>query len=759
MCESECMLKRLFLQGLILGFAVFGFAQTTYHFEGNIKNSATEPLIGVQFVHPNTLKIIFISDESGSFNFNTNSKTIILQQIGYAQQVILPTDRSIIMKEESNLLNAIVVSENKRATQLKKATISMSIIQPELIENTSPTNISESIDRMNAVQVVDNQPTIRGGSGWSYGAGSRVGVLVDGVPMLSGDASQPLWNFIPTEGVAGIEIIKGASSVIYGSSALNGIIHIKTRKPSKTAYTRASISSGFYDLPKRKSLRYQGNKRNTISNITAYHSKIYNGIGVSIGLNLLDDNSYKMSDYDQRGRIHLGLRKTVSKHNIIYGINSSYQQGKSGSFLLWESLELGYTILDSIPTKSITSRMSIDPFLKWQSKRFSHALNTRYLHIDNDVESGEDSIDQSNGSTLLYATYQTHFSPLNSNLNVVAGLVSSSTISNSPLFSGNHTSKNFASYIQVDYPWKKLSASGGARYEYFTLDNRNEGRPVFRAGLNYEARKFTFFRASYGQGYRFPSIAESYIKTRVGPVSVFPNENIVSESGNNIEIGLRQGFKIRQLNLFLDLAAFQMNYENMMEFTFGQWGAIVPPTFGIGFKTLNTGRTSVKGLEGNVLFEGKFDQLTIQGFIGYTHAVSRALEPTKFISKDVTYRNTSSDTTNDILKYRPRHLAKSDIMINYKNWQIGMGATYQSTVENIDGAFALLVAGVQESIDQNLSEYLTLNVRCGYHLSPNWNANVIVQNISNREYAIRPADIAAPRQVRFQVTYTLDKSK
>lgn len=753
------MLKRLFLQGMLMVFTFVGYSQSTFEFEGVIKNSSNESIIGAQFIHPQTQRILFISSESGFFNFNADTNILIVQQMGYESRLVNSQDQWIVLNEQSDLLNTIVISENKRSSQLKKATISMSIIRPDLIQNTAPTNVSESIERINAVQVVDNQPTIRGGSGWSYGAGSRVGVLVDGVPLLSGDAGFPLWSFMPTEGVSGVEIIKGASSVVYGSSALNGIIHIKTRKPNSKPFTQLSLSSGFYDLPQRKSLHYRNGKRNKISNLTAYHTGVYKGLGVTLGVNLLDDESYKMSDFDRRGRVSLGLRKTVAKHNLVYGINTSYQDGKSGSFLLWESLDLGYTISDSIPTISLTSRISIDPFVKWQKGQFSHTLNTRYLGINNDVDNVDNAMDQSNKSDLFFAEYQVNYSPKNSKLNVIGGILASSTNSNSPLYSGKHTSENYASYIQLDHQWKKLKALAGARYEHFILDNRSEGKPVFRAGLNYEAAKYTFIRSSFGQGYRFPSIAESFILTSAGPVSVYPSQNLVSETGTNLELGIQQGLRVKNLKLMLDIAIFQMKFENMMEFTFGQWGPIEPPTYGIGFKTLNTGKTSVQGVESNVLFDGMIRGVKLQGFVGYTHSVSRALEPNKVIEQSATYRNTSSDTTNDVLKYRPQHLIKADLMATYNNWHIGFGVTYQSSVQNIDGAFLVLVPGVQESQNQNLSEYILLNSRIGYRFSPCWDTNIIINNLSNREYTIRPADLASPRSVRFQITYTLDKSK
>ena len=245
----------------------------------------------------------------------------------------------------------------------------------------------------------------------------------------------------------------------------------------------------------------------------------------------------------------------------------------------------------------------------------------------------------------------------------------------------------------------------------------------------------------------------------MGPVSVYPSNQLVSESGTNLEIAIQQGFSINQIQLMLDVAFFQTRYHNMMEFTFGQWGPIEPPTYGAGFKTLNTGETSVKGIESNLLFEGSFNSFSVQGFFGYTYTASRALEPTRMIAPNISYRNSSSDTTQDVLKYRPRHLAKADIMVRYKKWHIGTGVTYQSVVQNIDGAFTLLIQGVQESVDQELSEHLVFNTRVGYEINSRWDSNLIFSNITNKEYTIRPADIASPRSIRFQIAYTLDKSK
>ena len=99
---------------------------------------------------------------------------------------------------------------------------------------------------------MDGQASVRGGSGFSYGAGSRVLALIDGLPVLSADAGNIRWQFLPLENLSQIEVIKGASSVLYGSSALNGIINFRTADATNIPETRFFVEAGVFDKPGNK---------------------------------------------------------------------------------------------------------------------------------------------------------------------------------------------------------------------------------------------------------------------------------------------------------------------------------------------------------------------------------------------------------------------------------------------------------------------------------------------------------------------------
>ena len=62
-------------------------------------------------------------------------------------------------------------------------------------------------------------------------------MLIDGMSALTSGTGIINWNIVPLENIEQVEVMKGASSVLYGSSALNGVINIRTKRPSLTPVT------------------------------------------------------------------------------------------------------------------------------------------------------------------------------------------------------------------------------------------------------------------------------------------------------------------------------------------------------------------------------------------------------------------------------------------------------------------------------------------------------------------------------------------
>ena len=95
---------------------------------------------------------------------------------------------NVEMHDAAMELGTVVVSAGKFEQKIEETTVSMEVIKPSLIENKNTTNIQTAIEQVPGVTITDGQANIRGGSGWSYGAGTRVQVMVDDMPLISGDA-------------------------------------------------------------------------------------------------------------------------------------------------------------------------------------------------------------------------------------------------------------------------------------------------------------------------------------------------------------------------------------------------------------------------------------------------------------------------------------------------------------------------------------------------------------------------------------------
>ena len=228
---------------------------------------------------------------------------------------------------------------------------------------------------------------------------------------------------------------------------------------------------------------------------------------------------------------------------------------------------------------------------------------------------------QSNRYTTLYdeVKFSRRFSKLG-DFTVVAGIVNIFSHSEGQVFSGilapdgttsanqsgQFNSENASVYVQLSKKfWKRLTIEAGARYEYYNIAELVESKPIFRAGLNLQAAKGTYIRASAGQGYRAPSIGERYITTNSGGFGFYPNPTLQSENCNSYEVGIKQVFKVGKFASMFDLAGFYEDYYNYIEFNFGMWGHSSNFQKNMGFKFLNTGPARIYGLDFTYAGEGK----------------------------------------------------------------------------------------------------------------------------------------------------------
>lgn len=677
---------------------------------------------------------------------------------------------NILLEGDSKTLDIVVVSAGKFEQKLNEVTVSMEVIKPALAENKGVTSIDDAIEQVPGVNIIDGQANIRGGAGFSYGAGSRVLVMVDEMPMLTAHQGDVKWSFLPIENCEQVEVIKGASSALFGSSAINGVINFRTAYAKEDPETKIIFNTGVYDKPRRKELvNWAGNKYNTYSGINFYHAQKIGNLDLVVGGNLFTDDNYKFSDYEQRARINTNLRYRFKKiPGLSAGVNVNSMNSSGGVFTVWVNPDSALYPSGGATIGYKARRTNIDPFIVYNGKRTRHSLRTRLFQTTDQA-----TPTQSNSAELYYAEYQLQKRFANG-LTWTAGAVSIYSEVHSGQIYGNHYSTNLAAFSQFDKKFDRLTASLGIRGEYYKTDSietresinwlsdaskpivkNSKVKPVFRAGLNYKLKEFTFLRTSFGQGFRFPTIAERYIRTTASGLDVYPNDSLKAETGWSSEIAIKQGVRIGEWKGFIDLAAFWSEYRNMMEFTFGAYGPGDPnaPTpaqqLGFGFQSQNIGNTRIRGVEVSVLGEGKIGQVNVTTLFGYTYIDPRQ---TDFDPAVDTAKNT---LPTNLLKYRYQHTGKGDFQFDYKKWSTGVSFRVNSYMENIDKIF-----GENESSFPGMRKYreahdkgdIIWDYRLQYKFNQQIRIGFIINNMFNREVMPRPALLSAQRVFAFQLT-------
>lgn len=743
------------------------------------------PLIGATIQSKNK---VYITDYNGVFEYeySGSSDTLTINYIGYEEKQILvnsPSDiPSIILLENILILETMTITGSKYERRLSESTVSVDVLKPQLIENTNAITIDDALDKVSGVQMVDGQANIRGGSGYSYGAGSRVMLLVDDMPALQADAGFPNWGDMPVENIDQVEIVKGASSALYGSAAMNGIINIRTGTPTNIPQTKLSGSYTTYGIPRDSAKHWWGDSTRYTYVLSGIHKQKFGNLDVVGSIFHYREEGFNKATYDNRYRGGLKLKYRLSD-NLHIGLNTLLNKGKDGDFFLWEnSDERAVNPVLNGESVSEVQRYFIDPSVYYKDKYDNtHRLLTRYHKIEN-INSGN----QSNESSTYFGEYQFQRNFEKTNTLFTSGIVNSFTNTDAELFGDTtFTTQMFAYYAQLEKSFfEKLNLSAGLRYEYNEQNTPEEfnglvvpggkisaGKWVGRLGASYEYMPFSSIRTSWGQGYRFPTITERFITTTFGVFQVRSNPILVPESGWTYEIGIKQGIKLGAFKGFIDVAGFTSRYEEMMEFSFGI------DSGGLSFKSENVGNTKINGFEISFLGTANLGPVSISAFGGYTYIdpLYTNFENNKDLQNNLSSSIKSSEGQDSIpplnvLKYRAKHNAKMDIQFDYKSYSIGVSYIKSSHMVNIDAVLegkglenigitgTTDILGIKKYREDNNNGWQRIDLRASYKYKA-FKISGIISNLTNEEYTVRPALLEAPINYSLRLDYVIDWKK
>ena len=414
-------------------------------------------------------------------------------------------------------LNEIVVTATRAPRALKDTPVQTRLITAKDIASADASDIEDLLrQELPGIEFsyAMNQQTHLNFNGLG---GQSVLFLIDGERLAGETMDDVDFSRIDMTDVDHIEIVKGASSALYGSNAGGGVVNIITKKA--TAPLRATASARLarhneqrYNLSVNTKSRYLRNElsgyRSSIDNYDVYSapnpvtrvvSTIYGNQVWNVRDRLTATPTENVSISARAGFYYKQLSKSIDTPERY----RDYSGGVRGEWVISENnrLEVSY---------------SFDQYDKSAYNRISRLDVRDYSNVQNSVR-GLYTHTFDNGSTLLAGMDYMH-----------------DFMRNTKLINPRHSQNSFDFFGQYDRlindQWEVV---GALRYDYFS--DGKESRVTPKINACFRPRYDLTLRAGYGIGFRAPSMKEKYYQFDMAGIWIVNgNPSLKPEESHNL---------------------------------------------------------------------------------------------------------------------------------------------------------------------------------------------------------------------------------
>ena len=701
------MKARLFLSMLLAGcLPSYGFAApaTGAEISGRIVAAVDSTALAGATVYLERTRQGSLAGEGGSFRFaaEPGRQLLIISFVGYRTRTVSleigegeSLDLGSILLEESAVeLPGVVVTATRRPQPFAEAPVSMSVTGRRELTGFNSFSLSGPLRHLPGVTQVGSQVSIRGSSGYSRGTGSRVLLLLDGVPALSADQGDIKWDIIPVTEVERVELIKGAGSAMYGTGALGGVINVLTRTPSELPETRFRLVSGLHDQPahpswKWRDLMYLGGVDVSRSGTTAAGGYLVSA-GHKRGTGYRENSESNRYNLFAKGTRQLGRHtRWTGLANWAYDDHEVFLQWKDRATpLLVPGGDLGAATVSwklNLNTE-VTHLVNPGTNLRWRGFYFRTDFdNTR-------AAGGLASAGHKIGTEL-----QLDLGERLGSRGVIVGATGIYDLARSPGdFLGERTVLNTALYAQNAVDFRDIELTLGMRAD---LHRRGAGKapeaggpcgsatgngriPAHteaqfspQAGLSWKTAPGAI-RLSAGRGFRAPSVIEIHVQADASGILVCPNPDLASEHSWSYEAGIR---RVLGGALAIDAALFWNEFEGLIEARPEPTSTVVPRA---SFR--NISRARIRGLE--------LEQQLALPFGAVWKGSYTWVDAAEFLAEGVPLPPYCHDDLHPgetaPLPYRSRHSVNSSLGMAIGPARGGLSFRYMSRFERVSGLFA-----------------------------------------------------------------------
>jgi outer membrane receptor for ferrienterochelin and colicin len=512
-----------------------------------VRDSVTlEKLQGVSVIVGKTKKG-GITDSAGKAVINNipgGDHTISFSIIGFKPKTLsftFPLSNEEVMvrmeKAEEEKMEEVIVSSSRTESRIENLPTKVEVLGIEEVNEEvgiKPGNIASLLGDIAGIQTQQTSAATGNTEMRVQGLpGKYTQLLKDGVPLFGGYSGSFSILQIPPLDLKQIEIIKGASSTLYGGGAIAGMINLISKKPKEGVFEKTILLN-------QSTLKE--------SNVNVYLSNRKNKLGYTFftGLNYqkaVDVNKDGFSDVpDIKGFfIHPVLFMYPDKKNTVSaGYNGVFESRKGGDMLVLKGQKNGQHQYFDL---NRSFRNTVD--VNWENKinvkdRFNFKATGSWLNRQ--IETNTFGMKANQLSYFSEASYLKRFekNDLVAGINLTGEHFTKKLPDSTRLTNYDNTTVGI--FVQDD--WRladKFTMQTGLR-----LDHHNQyGSFILpRLSLLYKINSYFTTRLGGGLGYKIPTVFSADIDEREYPV-ILPLNYLVSvkaerSAGANWDVNFHQ---------------------------------------------------------------------------------------------------------------------------------------------------------------------------------------------------------------------------
>lgn len=549
------------------------------------------------------------TDDQGRFRFDAvpaGRYTLAVLAIGFAGDSVPGLDVAggkqrdvpITLQPAPVGLADIVVTATRAPERSEESGASVSVLtQGELVQR-NVTTLDQALAFEPGVTFNAGQMDIRGSTGLARGVGSRVLLLLDGHPILSGDGGEIDFASLPLLDVERVEVVRGAYSALYGSNALGGVVNVLTAPVGPRPQTTLRAHYGTWQIPDR--YRFTSDRLQD-RGLAVQQSGRLGGVGTRVLVSRDVSDGYREDDAHSRwlARAKLSSPPGGAHPWDAYAV---WARERDGEFFTWSDSTAPFRVDDStrfdyeIDTQMLTGA-TITPVA-----RAAVLLRVSpYANVNTVQNYFHDNSDQ-HRATRLGGTVDLAMRPgvahaLDVGMDVAHTIVTSN-------FLGTHHINDDAVFAQEELRlFPRWAGSIGLRLDYHhATGGREEWSPSPKLGMTVRPNGWLSARMSIGRGYRAPSAIEQFVNTTQFGIRVVPNPSLRGERAWSTEAGLSATALPR---LRLDGSVFLSEYRDLI-------GPGPIPGQLLVFQFRNLNRARVRGVDLSLKSELRADLLQLE---------------------------------------------------------------------------------------------------------------------------------------------------